>query len=95
MIAPAMHIATEDGRNVNTARAVNSLSEAVQVRTVSFSDRTLVDLGEFDRFHALLERLYPLTHERLHKTAIGHSLFYLWKARYAQGDWQPGQETVS
>jgi carboxypeptidase PM20D1 len=87
MIAPAMHIATEDGRNVNTARAVNSLSEAVQVRTVSFSDRTLVDLGEFDRFHALLERLYPLTHERLHKTAIGHSLFYLWKGSdTAQGD---------
>jgi len=74
-----MHVATEDGRDVNTARAVRSLSEAVQVRTVSFSDRTLMDLGEFDRFHALLERLYPLIHERLHKTALGHSLFYLWK----------------
>ena len=79
MIAPTMHVATEGGRDVNTARAVKSLSEAVQVRTVSFSDPTLMDLSEFDRFHALLERLYPLTHERLHKTALGHSLFYLWK----------------
>ena len=79
MIAPTMHVATEGGRDVNTARAVKSLSEAVQVRTVSFSDPTLMDLSEFDRFHALLERLYPLTHKRLRKTALGHSLSYLWK----------------
>ena len=87
MIAPAMHVATEGGRDVNTARAVKSLSEAVQVRTVSFSDRTLMDFGEFDRFHALLGSLYPLTHERLHKTALGHSLFYRWKGSdTAQGN---------
>ena len=64
MIGPTMHVATEGGRDVNTARAVKSLSEAVQVRTVSFSDSTLMDLSESDRFHALLHRLYILTHMR-------------------------------
>ncbi len=79
MAASTMRVAIEGERGVNTARAVKSLSDAVQVRTVSFSDRALMDHGEFERFHALLERMYPLIHERLHKTALGHNLLYLWK----------------
>jgi carboxypeptidase PM20D1 len=86
MVAPIAYVATEVEHDVNTARAVKSLSEAVQVRTTSFSDRASMDHGEFERFHALLERLYPLVHARLQKTALGYSLLYLWKgAETAEG----------
>lgn len=85
MVASTMRVSTEGERCVNTARAVKSLSDAVQVRTISFSDRALMDHGEFDRFHALLEKLYPLIHERLHKTTLGHNLLYLWKGAETAG----------
>ena len=86
MVAPIAYVATEVEHDVNTARAVKSLSEAVQVRTISFSDPASMDHGEFERFHALLERLYPLVHARLQKTALGYSLLYLWKgAETAEG----------
>ena len=91
MITPTMDVATEGRRDVNTARAVKSLSEAVQVRTISFSDRALMDHGQFERFHALLERLYPLVHRGLEKTALGHNLLYLWKGAEAAEGNQGGQ----
>lgn len=59
-------------------RAVKALSAAVQLRTVSYSDRSLMDTAEFDRFHALLEATFPLVHAHLEKTTLGHNLLYRW-----------------
>ncbi|OPZ64560.1 MAG: Succinyl-diaminopimelate desuccinylase [Firmicutes bacterium ADurb.Bin506] len=64
---------------MNTSRAVRALSDAVQVRTVSYSDRALMDSSEFERFHALLEATFPLVHSRLEKTALGHNLLFRWR----------------
>ncbi len=64
---------------MNVTRAVKALSDAVQVKTISYADRALMDTGEFDRFHALLEAAFPLVHARLGKTVLGHNLLYIWK----------------
>ncbi|MEA4883258.1 MAG: M20/M25/M40 family metallo-hydrolase [Clostridia bacterium] len=65
--------------SVNTERAVKSLSDAIQVRTVSFADRSHMDTVEFDRFHALLDSSFPLVRDRLTKKVLGYNLVYLWK----------------
>lgn len=66
---------------VNIERAVRSLSEAIQVKTVSLADPSLIDYEEFGRFHALLESLFPLVHRELEKTALGHNLVYRWNGQ--------------
>ena len=58
---------------MNTSRAVRALSDAVQVRTVSYSDRALMDSSEFERFHALLEATFPLSTAGWRNRA-GHNL---------------------
>jgi carboxypeptidase PM20D1 len=64
---------------VNMDRAARSLSEAIKVQTVSYADLSQVNHAEFQRFHALLESLFPLVHRELEKTALDHNLVYRWK----------------
>lgn len=66
---------------VNVDKAARSLSEAIKVQTVSYADPSRVDDAEFERFHALLESLFPSVHRELEKTALGHNIVYRWKGK--------------
>ncbi len=65
---------------IDSARYQRHLSEAIQIKTISNVDESKVDWSEFDRFHAFLEREYPLTHQTLKKERVSSaSLLYTWE----------------
>lgn len=65
---------------IDYQRVQQHLSEAVQFRTVSFSDETQMDWGEFERFHSFLEQAYPLVHQTLRRERVSKaSLLYTWQ----------------
>ena len=58
---------------------VERFQELLRIPTVSHADESDTDWEAFDRFHAALERLYPLTHARLEREVVdGHSLLFRW-----------------
>lgn len=62
--------------------AVERFRELLSIPTVSRVDPAEVDDGEFARFHAALERLYPLLHASLEREVVaGRSLLYRWRGR--------------
>lgn len=63
-------------------RALNyaqKLSQMIQCETVSHSHT--VETEKFLRFHELLEKLFPLVHEKLEKTVIDGNLLYRWAGK--------------
>ena len=55
------------------------LSEAIQFRTVSYQDRSHIDLNEFARFHAFLRAAYPTVFAQLEVEVINdYSLLISW-----------------
>ena len=65
---------------IDSERYQRHLSEAIQIKTISNVDESKVDWSEFDRFHAFLEKAYPLTHKTLKKEDISSaSLLYTWE----------------
>jgi len=55
------------------------LGEAIQYKTVSYQDRSLINLDEFQRFHAFLRAHYPLVFARLEvQTVNDYSLLIRW-----------------
>ena len=84
-------------------RYAEKLSAMVRCETVSVPGEALRE--KFLAFHAVLEKLFPLVHEKLEKTEIDGSLLYCWKgARHdrplvlmshqdvvpAEGEWTHG-----
>ena len=70
---------------VDVDRFIKNLSEAIKIPTIANRDESLVDWTPFDEFHAMLERAYPLMHERLDKQIIStRSLLYHWKSEYPE-----------
>lgn len=66
------------------------LAEAVKIRTISNTDYTKTDWAAFEEYHKLMERLFPLVHEKCEKTVInGYSLVYHLRAPNAQGNKKP------
>ena len=56
------------------------LSEAIQHKTISFSEDAIPDSAIFLGFHAFLEETFPLIHEQLSLTKIStYSLLYTWQ----------------
>lgn len=53
-----------DEIEVDVDKAVSDLSEMVRCKTVSHRDRSLEDDGEFERFIALLPKLFPRIHDK-------------------------------
>ena len=67
---------------VDGDRAVRHLAAMVQCRTVSYYDRSRQDMAEFDRFRALLPRLYPAVHRACTFERVGESgLLFTWRGR--------------
>lgn len=65
---------------INEAHAVNTLSKAIQFKTISYQDRTKMNLIEFDRFISFLEQSYPVAHDQLELEKVNdYALVYKWK----------------
>ena len=68
--------------NVDAARAVRHLSEAIQIPTISYPDETQMDWEKFREFHAFLAKAYPLIHQHTTREDVsGASLIFHWKGK--------------
>src|SRR5258706_979732 len=64
--------------------AIQHMSEAIRIPTISISDSTAVDTSVFRSFNSFIEHAYPLVHEQLPKTLInGFSLVFKWQGQNA------------
>jgi len=62
--------------------AIQHMSQAVQIPTISYSDSTAIDTVAFKAFGQFIERAYPLVHQHLSKTVINQfSFVFEWKGR--------------
>lgn len=67
---------------VDAKRAAEHLSGAIQIKTVSNPDKSLVDWNEFEKFHRFLEESYPLIHKTMTREVVEEaSLIYRWKGK--------------
>lgn len=61
---------------------VSHLSEAIQFRTVSYEDLSLMDSTQFEKFVGYLAKTYPLVHSRLKLKRVNtYGLLYEWKGK--------------
>lgn len=66
-------------------RVIESISGMIQIKTISYHDKNLVDWAEFERFRAYLEKRYPLVHKHLTLTKLGETgLLYHLKGKSDQ-----------
>jgi carboxypeptidase PM20D1 len=62
--------------------AIQHMSQAIQIPTISFSDSSAIDTLAFKTFGSFLERSYPLVHRYLSRTCIRQfSYVYEWKGQ--------------
>ncbi|MCP4674558.1 MAG: M20/M25/M40 family metallo-hydrolase [Deltaproteobacteria bacterium] len=60
--------------------ALERFRGALRFETVSYDDRSKMDLREFSKFHSYLEKSFPIVHEKLKKETVAeHSLLYTWR----------------
>ncbi len=58
------------------------LSEAIQIKTISFSETLPIDTTEFIKFKAFMEKTYPLVHQKLPRQIFSQfSYMYVWKGK--------------
>ena len=60
------------------------LSEMIKVPTVSVKQGE--DLTQFRKFHAVLEKCFPLIHEKLEKVDLDGNLLFRWKGKDSSKD---------
>ncbi|MCR5522990.1 MAG: M20/M25/M40 family metallo-hydrolase [Clostridia bacterium] len=73
--------------NVNLERAMNNLSKAISIPTISYPEKEKVDFSQFEKFHDFLDEAFPLIHKTLHKEIVQEaSLMYLWKGKRSDLD---------
>jgi carboxypeptidase PM20D1 len=67
--------------------AVDHITEAISIRTVSFADKADFDSTQFRLFNEFLVRTYPQIHEKLpHQTFNEFSHLYKWTGKNTQLD---------
>ncbi len=74
--APAPEAYTPACTQEEIDTAAQKLGDMIRVPTVSKHEHE--DLTQFYRFHAELERLFPLIHKHLEKTVLQGTLLYRW-----------------
>lgn len=61
-------------------RAIEHISQAIQIPTISYPDDNMIDWSQFDAFHNFLENAYPLITKNLEREVVNKaSLLYRWK----------------
>ena len=69
---------------VDEERAAKNLSDSIRIKTIS-QDRGVVDIDVFNQLHTMLEKAYPLVHQKLEREIISDaSLLYTWPGKQAQ-----------
>ncbi len=64
---------------------IRHLQDIVRIPSVSTENDASTDWTTFEKIHDFLREAYPLIHERMERTDIGHaSLLYHWKAKDAK-----------
>lgn len=75
----------ESSKGVEIARydtAALHLSQALQIKTVSFGDTLPIDTAEFLKFKAFMETAYPLMHQQLEKQSFNlFSYVFKWEGK--------------
>jgi carboxypeptidase PM20D1 len=62
--------------------AVNRLVAALRLRTVSYSDYSLTDTTQFEKFLVLLQQSFPRIHRQLKRETFNqYGLLFAWKGR--------------
>ncbi|GAB3896376.1 M20 family peptidase [Larkinella knui] len=62
--------------------AINRLVKALQLRTVSYSDYSLTDTTQFEKFLTLLQQSFPRIHRQLKRETFNqYGLLYEWKGQ--------------
>src|SRR3982751_2819096 len=62
--------------------ALQHLSQAVQIRTISTSDTSSIDTAAFKAFDSFIDKSYPLIHAHLTKTKIdSFNYIFEWKGQ--------------
>ncbi len=70
---------TGDPIDVDSKAALSRLSQGLQIQTISYQDHTKLDTSKIIEFHQLLEKNYPLVHQKLEREVINdYSLLYKW-----------------
>ena len=65
--------------SIKEDHAITTLSKAIQIKTISYQDRSKMDMIEFDRFISFLEQSFPMVHEELELEKVNsHALVYKW-----------------
>ena len=72
--------ATEDEKE--SLRLAEKLSEMIKYDTTSHAN--VPEVEKFLGFHKVLEKLFPLVHEKLEKTEIDGNLLYYWKGKSSE-----------
>ncbi|WP_019989232.1 M20 family peptidase [Rudanella lutea] len=68
--------------NFSPDSAAARLAEAIRCRTVSYTDYSLTDTTQFDKFIALIRRQFPRLHSRLTlQTVNQYGLLYTWTGK--------------
>lgn len=74
-----------DSFSVDTKSATEHLRQMVRLKTVSNVEESQVDLGEFEKFRALLRTLYPHVYTACEYTEIGrHGMLLKWPGHSAE-----------
>lgn len=68
--------------NIDKDKALNNLAEMIRCRTISYTDTSLEDTREFEKFRELLKDKYTIVHENCEFNRIGRTgLLYHWKGK--------------
>lgn len=59
-------------------KSIEKLVKAIQLKTVSFSDRTLNDMDEHRKFNTYLEEYFPMAHKHMEKICL-NDFAYIFK----------------
>ena len=66
----------------NNDSAAIHLSNAIQIKTISFGDTLAIDTMEFTKFRSFMESTYPLMHQQLEKMTFNQfSYVFKWKGK--------------
>ena len=80
MLRPEAPSSVQIPVEIDGERAAQHLSEAIRYQTVSIGTSEECDWEEWKRFHAFLERAYPLMNSKLEREIVNdYALLYRWK----------------
>jgi len=80
MMKPQPTVEEQPGLEVDAASAAERLGHVIRCETVSMSEESAPNAGEFRRLHRLIEEMFPGVHSHLRREPVNeYSLLYTWQ----------------